>query len=212
VVRDRGIVGLSTRRGTVGDTLVVTPAAGRDDWQVDLEYRGAATVSPRGERRPAGAPYYFTYRRFEPRVSWTAKFFAWSDSTDPRKQGGAFGRLLETTPIVTQQTARLDYMWYSPTVKELPQTKFAIAATGRVSLASGTYTLRTISDDGVRVWIDGTLAIDDWTPHESAVDVAPLGGGTHDVRVEYYQVEGWTELRLDIVHGTQRAGGSPGPH
>jgi parallel beta-helix repeat protein len=212
VVRDRGVVGLSTRRGTVGDTLVVTPAAGGDDWQVDLEYRGAATVSPRGERRPAGAPYYFAYGRFEPRVSWTAKFFAWSDSTDPRKQAGAFARLLETTPIVTQQTVRLDYMWYSPTVKELPQSKFAIVATGRVSLASGTYTLRTISDDGVRVWIDGKLAIDDWTPHESAVDVAAIAGGMHDVRVEYYQVDGWTELRLDIVHGTQRAGGSPGPH
>jgi parallel beta-helix repeat protein len=212
VVADRGVAHLSKRLGTVGDTLVVTPAPSGDDWQVDLEYRGAATVSPRGERRPRGAPYHFSYGRFEPRVSWTARFFAWSDSTDPRKQATAFARLLETTPIVTQQTARLDYMWYSPTVKELPQSKFAVVATGRVSLASGMYTLRTISDDGVRVWIDGKLAIDDWTPHESAVDVAPLGGGMHDVRVEYYQVDGWTELRLDILHGTQRAGGSPGPH
>jgi alpha-L-fucosidase len=103
-------------------------------------------------------------------------------------------------------------MWYSPAVKGVPQSKFAVVATGRVSLAAGTYTLRTISDDGVRVWIDGRLAIDDWTPHESAVDVAALAGGVHDVRLEYYQVDGWTELRLDILHGTQRAGGSPGPH
>jgi hypothetical protein len=196
----------------MGDTLVVIPAAGVDDWQVDLEYRGEATMSPRGERRPAGAPYHFSYARFEPRVSWSTRLFAWSDSTDPRKQASAFARLLEAAPIVTQQTSRLDYMWYSPTMKGVPQSKLAIVATGRISLAAGTYTLRTISDDGVRVWVDGKLAIDDWKPHESAVDVAALAGGIHDVRVEYYQVDGWTELRLDIVRGVQRAGGSPGPH
>jgi parallel beta-helix repeat protein len=212
VVGQRGVVRLSKQRGAMGDTLVVTPAADGDDWQIDLEYRGAATVSPRGEGRPAGAPYHFSYGRFEARVSWNARFFAWSDSTDPRTRAKPFATLLETSPVVTQQTPRLDYMWYSPTLKGVPQSKLAVVATGRVSLATGIFTLRTISDDGVRVWIDGRLAIDDWTPHESAVDVAALVGGTHDIRVEYYQVDGWTELRLDIVRGTQRAGGSPGPH
>jgi hypothetical protein len=211
VVGERGVARLSKRRGMTGDTLVVTPVAG-DDWQVDLDYRGAATVSARGERRPAGAAYYFSYGRFEPPVNWTAHFFTWSDSTDPRTQTTAFGKLLNGTPIVAQQMARLDYMWYSPTIKGVPQTRFAVVATGRVSLAPGMYTLRTISDDGVRVWIDGRLAIDDWAPHESAVDVAALRGGAHALRVEYYQVDGWTELRLDIVRGVQRAGGSPGPH
>jgi parallel beta-helix repeat protein len=212
VVEQRGIARLSKQRGTTGDTLVVTPDAGAEDWQLDLEYRGAATVSPRGERRTAGAPYHFSYGRFEPRVSWTARFFTWSDSTDPRTHVEAFAKLLETTPIVSQQTPRLDYMWYSPTIKGVPQSKFAVVATGRVTLPLGTYSLRTISDDAIRVWVDGKLAIDDWTPHESAVDVAPLAGGVHELRVEYYQVDGWTELRLDIVRGTQRAGGSPGPH
>lgn len=212
VVEQHGIARLSKQRGATGDTLVVTPDAGADDWQVDLEYRGATTVSPRGERRAAGAPYRFSYGRFEPRVSWTARFFAWSDSTDPRARTDAFAKLTEATPIVTQQTPRLDYMWYSPTIKGVPQSKFAVVATGRVTLPVGTYTLRTISDDGIRVWVDGKLAIDDWTPHDSAVDVSPLAGGAHELRVEYYQVDGWTELRLDIVRGTQRAGGSPGPH
>jgi hypothetical protein len=162
--------------------------------------------------RPAGAPYHFSYARFDPAPSWTARFFTWSDSTDPRKQAAAFARLLETTPIVTQQTPRLDYVWYSPTIKGVPQSKFAVVVTGRITLPAGAYTLRSISDDGVRVFVDNKLAIDDWTPHESTVDVAPLAGGAHELRVEYYQVDGWTELRLDVVRGTQRAGGSPGPH
>ncbi len=72
--------------------------------------------------------------------------------------------------------------------------------------------MRTISDEGVRVWVDGNLTIDDWGPHESAVEAAALAPGKHELRVEYYQVDGWTELRVDILRGFQRAGGTPGPH
>ena len=43
--------------------------------------------------------------------------------------------------------------------------------------------LRTISDDGVRVWIDDALVIDNWKPHESEVDYAPVSGGRHAIRV-----------------------------
>ena len=64
----------------------------------------------------------------------------------------------------------------------------------------------------MRVWVDGALLIDNWTPHESAVDNAPLSGGTHQVRVLHYQADGWTELRVDFVRGAQRSRGSPGPH
>ena len=85
-------------------------------------------------------------------------------------------------------------------------------ATTTFTLDSGTYTLRTISDDGVRVWLDDKLVIDDWTPHESRVDNAPIGPGRHALRVEYYQVDGWTELRVEVVRGRQRSAGSPGPH
>jgi hypothetical protein len=49
-------------------------------------------------------------------------------------------------------------------------------------------------------------------PHESKVDNAVIAGGKHDLRVEYYQLNGWTELRLDIVRGVVRSEGSPGPH
>jgi hypothetical protein len=103
-------------------------------------------------------------------------------------------------------------MWYRPTVQGVPQAKFAMTATTRVDLPAGTFTLRTISDDAVRVWVDGKRVIDDWTPHESLVSAVPITPGAHELRVEYYQVDGWTELRLDIVRGKQRAGGSPGPH
>jgi hypothetical protein len=94
----------------------------------------------------------------------------------------------------------------------VPRDRFAIEATGAVNLAAGEYTLRTISDDAVRVWVDDVLAIDNWTPHESALDFAALRGGNHNLRVQYYNVDGWYELRLEIVRGKDRSPGSPGAH
>jgi len=41
---------------------------------------------------------------------------------------------------------------------------------------------------------------------------APLSPGTHYLRVEYRQVDGWVELRVDIIRGSERSSGSPGPH
>ena len=213
VVGRRGIATISKDHGVTGDTIVVTPASGSDDWRLTLEYRGRnAITSPRGRSIAAGGSYQFWYERLTPNTDWDVRFYTWSDSTDPRTSPDAFARITKQAPIASQRTDRLDYMWYSPTIKPVPQSKYAIVATTKVTLAPGTYTLRTISDDAIRVSIDGKRVIDDWTPHESVVDTAPLRGGTHDLRVEYYQVDGWTELRVDFVRGTQRPGGSPGPH
>ncbi len=211
LAKRRGIRSLSSEHGRTGDTITVAPDA-LDDWMLTLEYRGAATESPRGERRPAGTPYQFSYEHFEPLHAWAVRFYAWTDSTDPRRHPAAFESALRGTPIAEQSPERLDDEWYRPTIRGVPQGKWAAVATTSVALPSGTYTLRTISDDAVRVWVDGTLTIDDWTPHESTVDNAPITAGRHQIRLEYYQVDGWTELRAEIVRGTQRSTGSPGPH
>ena len=212
VVDRRGVAAVSRDSGRVGDpsgdTIAVTPAAGSErNWEITLEHRATrADTSGRAARR-------FSYARFEPAIDWTVRFFAWRDSTaDPPRNASAFATMLHGTPLLTRQAPRLDYMWYRPTIAGLPQERFAVEATGSVTLGPGTYTLRTVSDDGVRVWVDGRLVIDSWTPHESRVDHVALGAGRHDVRVQYYQLRGWTELRLEIVRGRQRSEGSPGPH
>ena len=213
VVGRRGIAAVSAMSGRMNDTIVVTPRADSlRDWQVTLEYRGVPTVTPRGAIVAQNTATRFSFGTFEPAQEWQVKFFAWGDSTDPRGKTGGFVALLRGAPVTTARASRLDYMWYRPTIAGVPQAKWALEATSAVTLSPGTYTLRTISDDAVRVWVDGKLAIDDWTPHESTVDAVPLAAGRHELRVEYYQVDGWTELRLDIVRGRQRASGSPGPH
>ena len=210
VTSRRGLAALSRTSGRVPDTIAVTPSpvAGAD-WALVLEYRGAATTSPRGVHHAAGTPIRFAYGRFEPAVQWTARVFAWSDSTDPRSRPDAFAALLRGTPLVTLHPPRLDVEGSGRLIPGVPAEHVALEATGTVTLARGTYTLRTISDDAMRVWVDGRLMIDQWKPHESAPGFATIAGGRHDLRVQYYQIDGWQELRVQIVRGVDRSPGTP---
>lgn len=187
LVSRRGVAAVSRTSGRVGDTLVVTPAGDSPgDWNVTLEYRGAATVSPRGVGRAAGQPFRFSYGRFEPHIGWNMRFFTWSDTANRFAQ-----------PIDSGLAPRLDFMWYRPQ-RNLPQEHWSLQTTGTVDLPAGAYRLRAISDDAVRVWVDGVLAIEAWDPHESRVDEVPIAAGRHELRVWYYQNDGWVELRVEI--------------
>jgi hypothetical protein len=65
--------------------------------------------------------------------------------------------------------------------------------------SSGPYTIATESDDGVRVWIDGALVIDDWNAHyvtrtEASVELP--GGVAVPILVEYFEIDIEASLRL----------------
>jgi parallel beta-helix repeat protein len=199
VVAKRGVTALSRDSGRIGDTIAVTPHPDSvGDWSITLQSRG---------RR-------FSYERFEPGVGWHLEFFAWNDSAPSRRT-----LLLvpegQPSPLPRPHSQpRLDLMWYrAPAMFSfLPRDHWGLQATSSVTLPPGVYSIRTISDDAVRVWIDSTLVIDNWTPHESQVDYADLPAGQHALRVDYRQVDGWVELRVDIIRGRDRSSGSPGPH
>lgn len=223
VVGRRGIAALSSVAGRLPDTITVTPSAGAaGDWALALEYRGAATVSPRGARSAAGVPVRFAYEHFAPPVAWTARWYAWGDSTtatapdgarDPRRDSTALAGVLAGTPRLEQRPTRLDVYGHGAPAPGLPRERVLLEATGTLTLPTGAHTLRLISEDAARVWVDGRLVIDAWAPHESRVDHADLAGGTHEIRVRYLQAGGWAELRLDVLRGAAaRSAGSPGPH
>jgi hypothetical protein len=77
---------------------------------------------------------------------------------------------------------------------------FAARWTGRIDPpASGTYRLTTVSDDGVRLWLDGKLLVENWTDHAPTEDHATLGltaGRPVELKLEYYQGGGGSTARL----------------
>ena len=210
----RGVADLSAGSGATGDTLVVTPEPeSLRDWAVELEYLGSPTVSPRGETADAGTSVLFGYERFEPAGPWDVRVVTWTDpAPDRAADPAAFDALFSRPRALELREPRLDYMWYRPAIPGIPQERWALEATTSFTLPAGEHSLRTISDDGVRVWVDGELVVDRFDPHGSELDYALLGPGRHHVRVRYYQLGGWSELRVDVVRGSARSPGSAGPH
>jgi len=201
-------------RGKVGDTLTVLPARGSaGDWSLELEYRGAATVAPNGVPSSAGTAVSVRFERFEPATAWDVKFFTWTDSLlDPQRSGGNLDAIVRQQPVLARREARLDYQWYRPRIASLPQERWALDATTTVDLPEGEYSLRTISDDAARVWVDGKIVSERLVPGGSELMYAPISGGRHTIRIAFYQLNGWTELRVDILKGKSRSTGSAGPH
>ncbi len=64
---------------------------------------------------------------------------------------------------------------------------------------SETYTFRTRTDDGVRLWVDGQLVIDQWQPQpatDHSGQVLLEAGVKHEVRMEYFDENLDAEARL----------------
>jgi parallel beta-helix repeat protein len=185
--------------GHVPGSITVTPAPGAPiDFDVRLTYRGGAVVGPRGETVAAGEPYTFGYSRYFVPADWRIRYFSYDEASRPDKNADAFARVLAGTPTKTDRRDRLDFMSGGPIADGLPRDRVAIVAEAEVELPPGPYVLRTISDDGVRVWMDEQRVVDHWAPHESAIDTVPITGGRHRFKVEYYEIEGFAELRFDI--------------
>lgn len=60
--------------------------------------------------------------------------------------------------------------------------------------------LRVYSDDGVRLWVNGELIIDNWTAHSPAFDtgtISLVAGQMYDIRLEYYENGGEAAVTLE---------------
>ncbi len=70
------------------------------------------------------------------------------------------------------------------------------------ALSSGTdtYTFTTLSDDGVRLWVDGQLVVDSWIPQGATVPrtgtIDLTGTNKYDLVLEYFEAAGNASVRL----------------
>lgn len=101
----------------------------------------------------------------------------------------------------TRTDATLDFDWGagSPDASVGPDS-FSARWTGQVQAQySETYTFRTVSDDGVRLWVNGVQVVTNWTDHaptENTGTITLVAGQKYDVRMEYYENGGGAVARL----------------
>jgi hypothetical protein len=110
---------------------------------------------------------------------------------------GLFGNTLITTRIENP-----NFDW--GTARPAPGVRsdfFTVKWTGSVQAEeAGTYKFRTLSDEGVRVTVNGQKVIDHWKAHTAATDVSPEivleAGKRYDITIEYYDLLGKAVMRL----------------
>lgn len=80
----------------------------------------------------------------------------------------------------------------------VPVDQFSVVWEGTFAFAARDYHFTTLSDDGIRLYVDGERVIDSWTDHAATQDEATvaLTAGDHQIRVEYYENGGNAVARL----------------
>ncbi|MBI4603533.1 MAG: DUF4038 domain-containing protein [Planctomycetes bacterium] len=85
---------------------------------------------------------------------------------------------------------------------------FSVRWTGLVEpLHTETYTFHTLSNDGVRLWVDGRLLVDDWTDHadkEGSGAIALEARKRYELKLEHFQAGGTAAARLSWSSPSQR--------
>jgi len=106
---------------------------------------------------------------------------------------------LAGAPIVLRNDAVLDFDWGQGAPDPwLPADYFSARWTREADFAAGAYRFRLRADDGVRLWIDGNIVMDEWhsanTTYEQQVT---LSAGRHALRVEYFDLGGGAVVALN---------------
>jgi mono/diheme cytochrome c family protein len=125
----------------------------------------------------------------------------------PQVNGGGLvgryygGMALAGNPLLTR-TEAVDFNWGSGSPGTgVPTNQFSVRWTGTITVpTTGSYRFRTVSDDGVRLWIGGSQRINDWTNHSASTattgTINLTAGQRVAVTLEYYENSGDAVIRL----------------
>jgi hypothetical protein len=125
-------------------------------------------------------------------------------TTFPDWKGSYFAnRDLSGLPVFERNDPTIDFNWGSGSPRaDIPADNFSVRWTRRLDLTpAGTYRFQTVSDDGVRLWIDGNLVIDGWVDGYAVRDAdVQLSAGEHHLRLEYYEHLGGASIQLTWIY------------
>ena len=105
--------------------------------------------------------------------------------------GRYFNNMTLTDGPVLERVERVAFTWSNSPGPGVNANQFSVRWTGFVEAKStGTYQFQTRSNDGVRLWIDGNLVVDNWSAHGTAYNqsapIALVKNQRYAVTMEHY--------------------------
>jgi len=153
------------------------------------------------EQDPGGTLYpgdVWSFTTISPYAGVRAEYYQYTSAVIPPPRSVAFG-----TRVLTRIESEIDHHWGAGSPDPLINAEqFAGRWTAELEVAfSEPYTFWTLTDDGVRVWLDGELIIDDWTDHgdtwNSSQPINLVAGQRYVLVMEWFENAGGATAELD---------------
>lgn len=151
-------------------------------------------------------------------VDWRVTFFPWTPATDPREHLAAWRALATSPDAVSTTLSTLDLPFGMGGPRSLGLSDdvrrrgpgndhFGTRAETRVPLPAGRWRVTTLSDDGVRVLVNGLPVLENWGWHGPTTDTATFeqpATGEVEIKVEHFEIGGFSTLRVQLEPLTER--------
>ena len=110
--------------------------------------------------------------------AWAANYYA--------------NRDLSGSPVLTQRVDSIQFNWGAGSPgPSVPADNFSARYQRTMSFGTGTYEFRATYDDGIRIYVDGQVLLNDWREGSARSSSAQkMLSGQHDIRVEYFDATG----------------------
>lgn len=190
IVQMQGVKSVSAKKGTVPTTITVERDPASEAVRIDFDYTSPQVIrTVFGEIVPTGKTYQFDFQRFEKKLNWQVRFFNLLDSVAGKE------RIRWENAVAEKKTNDLAFAWWGNPAEGVNADGFATLATSDFSIAAGEYVFELSADDGVRLYLDGKLLLDDWTVHEPKTnEIVVQLGGKHSLRIEHFDAGGFATL------------------
>ena len=152
-------------------------------------------------------------------ATWDVAFFAYPKEKDPRENSDEWRKWASEQRDNVVQASRIKFAFGhgGPSDIDVPSTDeagkkvlraaklggnhFGLVAKSTLPLTAGKWRLTTMSDDGLRITVDGKPVIDNWTWHAPTRDEGVFelpADKAVEIVVEYFELDGYAVLELGI--------------
>jgi hypothetical protein len=111
-----------------------------------------------------------------------------------------FARTAPQVPVLQRVDKTINFFWGTAAPPGVPRDDFGVRWTGfYVPRSTGKQAIRVLSDEGVRIRLDGALIIDQFDPHAlgwSGVDIELTAGRAYPIEIEYFDLTGDATMHL----------------
>lgn len=145
-------------------------------------------------------------------AKWDVVFFPWKPEQDPREDYAGWRKLADAPAAVRATVGALDfsYGWRGPKDMGIAEAvtrrgpggdHFGMIARARLALPAGKWRFTTLSDDGVRVTVNGRKVIENWAWHGPTKDTGTFehpNAGEVEIEVEHFEIDGYAALQMSL--------------